>query len=241
MADVWNTNECAERILDTRSSIPLASEQIDVMMRVTRKVLPEINNFMDLGCGYGILGSAVMKYYPNSEGIFLDNSEIMLDKARKHVGKTNVRFIKEDFTREGWEESFHKKLDLIVSGFAIHHQPDSIKRKIYKNIYDLLRPGGLFLHLEHVASEARWIEDVFEDHFVDAIHGASQKKGIKKSREKLFEEFKQRADKKENILTLLDIQKEWMRDVGFADVECFFKVFEIALFGGIKPQRAVRA
>jgi tRNA (cmo5U34)-methyltransferase len=27
-------------------------------------------------------------------------------------------------------------------------------------------------------------------------------------------------------------QCEWLRDVGYADVDCFFKVFELAVFGG---------
>ena len=30
-------------------------------------------------------------------------------------------------------------------------------------------------------------------------------------------------------------QCEWLREIGFADVDCFFKVFELAVFGGRKP------
>jgi len=27
----------------------------------------------------------------------------------------------------------------------------------------------------------------------------------------------------------------WLQEIGFADVDCYFKIFELALFGGRKP------
>ena len=41
--------------------------------------------------------------------------------------------------------------DLVVSCMAIHHMPDERKRAIYAEVFAMLEPGGLFLHLEHVA------------------------------------------------------------------------------------------
>jgi hypothetical protein len=39
---------------------------------------------------------------------------------------------------------------------------------------------------------------------------------------------------KEYILAPVDLQCAWLRLIGFQDVDCFFKVFELALFGGRK-------
>jgi hypothetical protein len=36
-------------------------------------------------------------------------------------------------------------------------------------------------------------------------------------------------------LALVDVQCGWLREIGFQDVDCFFKVFELALLGGRKP------
>jgi hypothetical protein len=41
-----------------------------------------------------------------------------------------------------------------------------------------------------------------------------------------------RPDKTENILALAETQCQWLREIGFADVDCFFKLFQLALFGG---------
>jgi hypothetical protein len=41
-------------------------------------------------------------------------------------------------------------------------------------------------------------------------------------------------DKKENILAPGEEQCRWLRLIGFADVDCFLRVFELALFGGRK-------
>jgi SAM-dependent methyltransferase len=42
--------------------------------------------------------------------------------------------------------------DLIVSGFAIHHQPDERKPELYQEIFGLRKPGGIFLHRELVVA-----------------------------------------------------------------------------------------
>ena len=44
-----------------------------------------------------------------------------------------------------------------------------------------------------------------------------------------------RPDKADNILAPVEQQCLWLRDIGFADVDVFWKWFELALFGGRKP------
>jgi tRNA (cmo5U34)-methyltransferase len=38
---------------------------------------------------------------------------------------------------------------------------------------------------------------------------------------------------------LLDVETQvaWLREIGFGQVDCFWKWRELALFGGVKPQR----
>lgn len=54
------------------------------------------------------------------------------------------------------------------------------------------------------------------------------------SRDHIAETFYVRPDKVENILASVDDQCHWLRQIGFGDVDCFFKVFELALFDGRK-------
>lgn len=238
--EVWKTEELAKTFLEgVRGAIPLAAEQIDVMLRAIASTQPNVEAFLDLGCGNGILGRAIHQQYPHAKGIFLDFSESMLQAAKSQLETNpgNLEFVVQDFGEKQWVDAVSPKspFDVIVSGFAIHHQPDGRKKEIYQEIYQLLKPGGIFLNLEHVSSAARWGQTAFNDLFVDSLYAFHQSKGSEKSREEIAEEFYNRPDKEANILAPLETQCHWLREIGFIDVDCLIKIFELALFAGMRP------
>jgi len=122
----------------------------------------------------------------------------------------------------------------VVSGFAIHHQPDKRKHELYAEIFELLALSGIFLNLEHVASATGAGQKLFDDFFVDHLYDFHCRSDTETDRETISNEYYNRPDKKENILAPVQDQCQWLRQIGFADVDCFFKVFELALFGGRK-------
>lgn len=50
-------------------------------------------------------------------------------------------------------------------------------------------------------------------------------------------EYVHRPDKDANILALVEPQCEWLREFGFEDVDCYFKIFELAIIGGRRPKK----
>jgi hypothetical protein len=50
--------------------------------------------------------------------------------------------------------------------------------------------------------------------------------------EEVRREYVSRPDRADNILALVEDQCRWLRDIGFRDVDCFWKYFELAIFGG---------
>ena len=168
-----------------------------------------------------------------------DFSPPMLDAARVRFGNSSAdtHFVLVDYANGGWPDlvaapPLPQRYDVIVSGFSIHHQPDVVKRRIYTDIHDLLAPGGIFLNLEHVASASRWGEVQFEAYFIDALYRYHAPRG--KTRGQVAADFYHRPDKDANRLAPLELQLQWLREIGFLHVDCFFKLFELALFGGIK-------
>ncbi len=241
MAHVWQSAGLAKLFLeDVRGAIPLAAEQIDVLLRVVRGVLPKVERFLDLGCGDGILGRAVLSAYTAASGVFLDFSAAMIEAATKAAAAEGRRaaFIVHDFGLESWVDSVkaHAPFDLVVSGLAIHHQADGRKREIYGEIFGLLEPGGLFLNLEHVASRSTWAEEAFNNLFVDSLCAYHKQRGDTKTGKEIAQQYYYRRDKQANILAPLDVQCRWLEEIGFVDVDCFFKLFETALFGGRRPE-----
>ena len=236
---IWKDNEVAQNFLEgVRSAIPLAATQIDCLLRLIRLTQPEVRSFLDLGCGNGILGKALSKQYPNAQGVFVDLSPAMLEAAQKNIDNSQGKyhFFLQDFSLPQWRNhvNFAAPFDVIVSGFAIHHQPDMRKQEIYQEIYDLLKIQGIFLNLEHTASHSILGEQAFDELFVDALYSYHKNNNPDQSREEIAQQYYNRHDKNANILALVEQQCIWLREIGFVDVDCFMKIFEIALFGGIK-------
>jgi tRNA (cmo5U34)-methyltransferase len=235
---VWQEQDLAKHYLEgIRGGIPLAAEQLDILLRIIHKVLPQVEHLLDLGCGDGILGRTVMAIHPETKGVFLDFSEHMIHEVKNKADARRSTFLTADFGDKNWSLSVrnYAAFDLVLSGFAIHHQPDEKKRAIYQDIFDLLKPGGLFLHLEHVSSKSDWAKEVFEKYFVDSLWKHHQEQGGSKSRDTIADEFFNSPGRAANILSPVDLQCRWLEEIGFVDIDCFLKIFELTLFGGKKP------
>jgi len=236
----WQTKELAAAFLGgVRGAIPGADLQLAVIRRIAELWFPEPARILDLGCGDGVLGRLLLETFPNANAVFADFSEPMLDAARAKLGNDpRTRVAKVDFSSPGWLEELvsDAPFDIVVSGFAIHHRPDDEKKRIYSEVFEILSPGGIFLNLEHVSSLSPAGEQLFDEFFVDHLHRFHRAADPQKSRQEISETYYKRPDKNENILAPLEIQCQWLRGIGFQDVDCFFKVFELALFGGRKSR-----
>jgi len=236
---VWKSNKLTKSFLmNIRGGIPFASEQIEVMMRLIRGSNHPVGIFMDVGCGNGILAAAIIRDYPRASGMMVDFSDAMLSEAKKHLRqfRSQLRFVRADFSNKKWLRAIGgERFDAVVSGYAIHHQPDQRKREIFREVFRLLNPGGVFVNIEHVAPESNWITELNDDLFVDSLYKYHSRKGQRKTREMILNEFVHRNDKTANILAPVALQCDWLRRCGFLDVGCYFKIFELAVFGGRKP------
>ncbi|MEZ4770180.1 MAG: class I SAM-dependent methyltransferase [Caldilineales bacterium] len=163
---------------------------------------------LDLGTGDGRLLALLHAHCPDAALIGVDFSVTMLDAAGRFAGDERVSILEHDLN---YPLPAIGPLDAVVSSFAIHHCPDERKRSLYAEIYDLLTPGGVFCNLEHVASPT----PALHARFLDEL-GADE------------------ADEdRSNILLDVFTQLDWLRAIGFDDVDCYWKWLELALFGGV--------
>ena len=238
--EVWKLPAIVNRFLSFRAAIPLAQEQIGVMMSILKSSSEPVERFMDLGCGDGILGAAVLGEYPSSRGVLVDFSEPMLEQARLQLGDyaDQLTFMNLDYGDPSWVKAVRNDgpFDAIVSGYSIHHQPNERKRPLYKEIYTLLRPGGWFINIEHIAPSSPLTTELFNKHIIDAYYAIEQQNGGTRTREEMAAVFLNRPDKDANILLPIDTQCNWLRGIGFELVDCYFRIYELAVFGGRKPE-----
>ena len=238
--EVWKLPAIVDRFLSYRSAIPLAQEQIGVMMTMLKTSTQPIEKFLDLGCGDGILGAAILGAYPAAHGVLADFSEPMLAQAREGLKEYagQLAFENLDYGDKAWVNKMQPQgpFDAIVSGYSIHHQPDARKPEIYAEIFSLLKPGGWFINIEHVSSAAELNVDLFERHYASARYAIEKQNGGTRTLEQVTEEYRTRPDKAANILAPVELQCDWLRAIGYEDVDCYMRIYELAVFGGRKSK-----
>jgi SAM-dependent methyltransferase len=172
---------------------------------------------LDLGCGDGRLLALVRQARPGVEGVAVDYSPPMLEAARERfaaeIADGWVTVAEHDLTdsMDGLRAA-DGPFDAVISSFAIHHLDHGPKRALYAEVFERLRPGGLFANLEHVSSASIRLHEAF----MDAMG--------------------QQEDDPENRLLDLQTQLESLRELGFADVDCLWKWRELALLVGVRPE-----
>jgi len=206
--NLWSNAEHSKGYLERADSIPHRREGEATLL----EFLPErIARFLDLGSGGGRLLGLVKAARPNAEAVAVDFSAAMLDVLRETCcGDSKTSIVEHDLSAPLPELG---KFDAVVSSFAIHHVTHERKRSLYREIFAALNPGGVFLNLEHVASATPSLHKGFLAQF----------------------DLTPETEDPSNKLLDLEPQLVWLRDIGFADVDCHWKWRELALLAGTKP------
>ncbi len=236
---VWKSESVVAYYLERKGSRPFLREQIGVMLTVIKGIGCPVNHFMDLGCGDGILAAVILEGFPDSNGVLVDHSPPMLKAAEKELAgfASRIHLCEADYGKEAWVESIRQyaPLDLVVSGFSIHHQPDARKHRIYNEIFEILRPGGMFINMEHVSSPTDRLSELWDQIRVDSLYELAMQRKLNKTRAAVEKEYFERPDRDANLFSPVETQCDWLKEIGYIDVDCFFKYFELAVFGGCRP------
>ncbi len=237
---VWQDQQIAHRFTDVRRAGILGAEaQFDTMLRLLGVVMASSLTVLDIGCGDGVVLATVMSRFRVEQGVLLDGSPAMLAKARERFAHTAapVTFLEADFNDPNWSSRLPiRAFDAVVSAFAIHHSEDDRKRALYAEIYSLLKSGGIFVNIEHVASVSPLGEWLFEKAYAGRLSQVRRAQGETVTEEEVYEELRLRPDKAANRLTPVETQIQWLREIGYCDADCYWKQFELAVLAGYRER-----
>jgi tRNA (cmo5U34)-methyltransferase len=204
--NLWRLPNHALEYLALADAIPHRTEGESVLL----ECLPErVERVLDLGSGDGRLLTLVKLARPHGRAVAVDFSDTMLERLHSRFSADpTVQVVAHDM--EAALPDLGDSFDAIVSSFAIHHLPHTRKRSLFGEVFELLADGGVFCNLEHVASPT----------------------------ESLHHEFLARlgltAKEEDPSNKLLDVETQlaWLRQIGFAEVDCYWKWRELALLVG---------
>ena len=119
---------------------------------------------LDLGCGAGGLMYSLLEALPQAEtiGIDLDPTALWLAGARLERFGKRQRLIAADFLDPSWPETVDGQLAAVVSSQTVHMLNADQVEPLYHKISEVLRPGGIFLCVDHVRSDSPGIQKTWE-------------------------------------------------------------------------------
>jgi tRNA (cmo5U34)-methyltransferase len=203
----WQSAEHALAYLQRADHIPHRATGEAVLLE---ELPPGAKRILDLGCGDGRLLGLVLLARPDARGVAVDFSPVLLGRLRdRFAADPRVEVIEHDLNQPLPENG---KFDAVVSSFAIHHVDHERKRQLYAEIWGSLQTGGVFCNLEHVASPTVAVHERF-------LAAMSAKRTEEDPSNKLLD---------------VETQLRWLREIGFEDVDCYWKWRELALLVGRK-------
>jgi ubiquinone/menaquinone biosynthesis C-methylase UbiE len=205
-----NLWQSAEHVRDYIERADLISHRGEGEAALLEFIPAGSRRILDLGTGDGRLLARVRSAHPETEAVAVDFSPSMLEAARRRfVGDPRVRVVEHNM-----DSSLPPlgSFDAVISSFAIHHLVHERKRALYREIFGVLNPGGVFCNLEHVSSPS---ERLHEDFLVRIG-------------------FTVETEDPSNKLLDVETQLGWLREIGFADADCQWKWRELALLVGVR-------
>ena len=178
---------------------------------------------LDLGAGTGLLSFFVASVFNNASISLIDVSEKMLDQARETLVSLPNQF---NYSVADYSCSeFEQKYDVVISALSIHHLTEFQKAELFKNIFSHLTPGGIFINADQVQGESPHIDKRYRETWVKQV----QDNGVTVAElEAAFERMK------EDRMSTLNSQLQWLEDAGFVEVNCWYKNYSFVVFSGCK-------
>lgn len=215
MNTVWNPSTYDS---ERRRLIPCFDEFYGTVGELIARMSPS-PRILDLGAGTGILSAAIIDRVPTARLHLLDASSDMLQQASKRLSGREFQVTVQPLDADIPAGPY----DAIVSALAIHHLDDDAKRRLYTRILAALTTGGLFINAEQVLGGSSRLRTLFEAVHLDRARalGSSDAEITGAIHRMSYDQC-----------STADDQIRWLKEIGFEDVDCFYRSFRFAVFGG---------
>lgn len=176
---------------------------------------------LDLGAGTGMLSRVVAGLRPDAHFVLVDGASELLVQAEQRLDGHCASCV--TATQDMRDPIPEGPYDAVVSALAIHHLVDSEKHDLFKRIHHVLKPGGVFVNAEQVAGTTERVGELNHSLWLERARAAGATEGQLEAAHRRMEHDRPAT---------VGAQLGWLSELGFEDVDCFYKNFFFAVFAG---------
>jgi tRNA (cmo5U34)-methyltransferase len=226
-------------------AVPRRDEQIAALLTLAPFATDEPFQIVELGCGEGRLGMALLSLFPQARYLGLDGSDSMRREAGERLRRFGERVRVEafDLASAEWLERT-RGADLVVSSLVVHHLTSDGKRSLFRALQERLpKRGALLLAdlVEPLRAEARTLfAGGWEQAVGEAAGGRADGEELRRrftAEQWNYYRYPDPVDRPSGLFE----QLLWLREAGFAVVDCFWMQAGHAVYGGYMTEAASTA
>ena len=234
----WDEQDSQAFIDYGRYFVPEREEQIKIICELVEGRGASLS-IVELCCGEGLLARALLERFPGSTVRAYDGSPQMLARARERLAQFADRFVAAQFdlAAHDWRAAETQAADACVSSLAIHHLDGAQKQELFRDVYSMLAPGGVFViadvvepaHARGLAVAARAWDDAVRERALELDGHAAAFEFFERDGWNLY----RHPDPLDKPSRLFE-QLRWLDAAGFADVDVHWLKAGHAIYGGHK-------
>lgn len=193
---------------------------------------------VELACGEGLLAQAILDRFGQARVLGLDGSPPMLQRAAATLEQFGTRFQTQQFelAADDWRTAI-RDAHAVVSSLTIHHLDAGGKQQLFRDVYEMLTPGGVFVIADIVQPATERGVALAAQAWDDAVRQRSQELGDDGHAFAYFQQshwnYYRYPDPGDKPSPLWD-QLRWLAQAGFVAIDVAWMQAGHAIFGGAK-------
>ncbi|GAA2476727.1 class I SAM-dependent methyltransferase [Streptomyces gobitricini] len=135
----------------------------DVVEHVTRgRTGPPL--VLDLGSGPGCLAARLAHRLPDAEVLAVDGDPLLLELGSTYYGSA-LRHVEAMIGEPGWLDALalDRPVDAAVSTTALHYLDHGTLGRVYRDLAERLRPGGVLVNGDHISPDSPKVSELAAD------------------------------------------------------------------------------
>ncbi len=235
----WSEDDSAAFIELGASFTPARELQHEIVCRLLDGAPPPAR-LVELCCGAGDLARAVLGRFPHARLLALDGSPAMLERTRAACAAAGARLTVRpfDLAATDWRR-LEPAPDAVYSSLAVHHLDGEGKRRLFRDISGLLRPGGRFVLADIVMpADAAGLRIAAEDWEAEVARRSRARHGddrdLQRFRELHWNFFRWPDDPVDRPSSVAE-HLSWLAQAGFEAVDLHWMLAGHAIFSARRP------